>query len=341
MTATTHPSRLRVAISAVAVAALASTACSANDDDVATTADDPVEQAELEEERRAELEQDRPADDADVAEAPQEASDTVSDDRPDQPGPIGDPHERLVIRSAELVLEVTDSAAAAEEVARIAGDADGFVAETDLSRDEEGVVSGRMSLRVPSERLDETVEELDALGDAVPVRRIDEQDVTAEVTDLEARRANLVAYERELADLLGEVRAEGGDAEELLAVFDRLTQVRGDIERVEGRLTGLEDRIDYSRIDVELRPTTRAAPVSDPGWSPADTLRDAVRDLSRALTAVADVVIRAGVTWLPIAAIVAIPLGGLTLAVRSVSRRRRRDAEVSPSRGSVDTDTGD
>lgn len=333
-------SNRRIAVHALAVTALLLGACTLAEDDADTMADDPVTEAELEAERRAELEEQDMVDDADAAEAPQEAADAPPPDAPDDRGPIGDPQDRLVIRSAELVLEVTDSAAAADEVARIATDAGGFVAETDLSRDGEGVVSGRMSLRVPSERLDETVDELDALGDAVPVRRIDEQDVTAEVSDLEARRANLVAYERELTDLLGEVRAEGGDADELLAVFDRLTQVRGDIERVEGRLTGLEDRIDYSRIDVELRPTTRAAPVGDPGWSPADTLRDAVRDLSRALTAVADVAIRVGVTWLPIAAIIAIPVGGATMAVRAAARRRRQGAEVSPSTDSVETDTG-
>ncbi len=336
MTSTTRRSH-RTAVHALAVTALVLGACSVAQDDADTATDDAVSQAEMEAERRSELEEHDVADDA--GEAPQEAADAMPSDAPDDRGPIGDPHDRLVIRNAELVLEVTDSAAAADEVARIAADAGGFVAETDLSRDDEGVVSGRMSLRVPSEQLDETVEELDALGDAVPVRRIDEQDVTAEVTDLEARRANLVAYERELADLLSEVRADGGDADELLAVFDRLTQVRGDIERVEGRLTGLEDRIEYSRIDVELRPTTRAAPVGDPGWSPADTLRDAVRDLSRALTAVADVAIRVGVTWLPIAAIVAVPVAGVILAVRAAGRRRRRDTEVSPSPDSVDTAT--
>jgi hypothetical protein len=48
----------------------------------------------------------------------------------------------------------------------------------------DGTVRGSTALRVPSAALFATVEELDALAVAVPVRRIDERDVTSESTDV-------------------------------------------------------------------------------------------------------------------------------------------------------------
>ncbi|MFP4635172.1 MAG: DUF4349 domain-containing protein [Nitriliruptoraceae bacterium] len=337
-----RPKRRRAAlIGAITVVALLLAACAGDDaatDDAATdeaqSAEDTMDagdDAAIEQEMAEEEMAEEQAADRDAAGGESGDGEAPGGDQP----PSGDPDDRMVIRSAELVLEVSDSAAAAEEVRRIAEDAGGFVAETDLSRDDEGVIRGRLSLRVPSEELDATVDELDELGDAVPVRRVDEEDVTGEVTDLEARRDNLVAYERELTDLLGEVRDEGGDADQLVVVFDRLSQVRGEIEQLEARLASIEDQVRYSRVDVELVPTSEATPVSDPRWEPSDTLRDSLRDLSRALTTIADAAIRFGVTWLPIIVVIAVPVAVLALIVRAVRRRSDGDVEVAGSDGSV------
>jgi hypothetical protein len=307
-----HGRRHRIAAT-LAIVALALVGCSTPGDDGAArtssegvTADRGVEPDVAEEAADA--------DDAADAEAAEDAD-------PDLAVPAAR-RERHVIRSAELVLEVRDSEAAAEQVVAIAEDAGGAVAQTDLERDEEGVVRGRISLHVPSEALDETVELLDALGDAVPVRRLDETDVTAEITDLGAELTNLLAYEEQLRELLADVREHTADPDDLLPVFDRVNEVRADIDRAEARLTMLEDRVAYARVDVTLRPTIAATPVGDPGWAPGDTARAALATTSRALATLSDLAIRAVLTGLPLAATVALPLALLALGIRAGLRRR-------------------
>ena len=238
--------------------------------------------------------------------------------------PVSAQMGRQVIRSAELVLEVDDPAATADAVAAISADAGGFVAETDLQRDAQGVVRGSITLRVPSATLLATVDALDALGVAVPVRRIDERDVTTEVTDLGAMVTNLTAYERELRSLLTAVRETTSRPDDLLIVFERIREVREEIDRAEARLAVLSDQVSLSTIAVTLRPAPTALPVTDPTWAPGQTAREALATTVRALTGFADLGIRLGLTALPIAAVFAVPVA----VGASFWHRRRHGSEV-------------
>ena len=245
------------------------------------------------------------------------------------PSPADD---RQVIRSAYLVLEVADGAAVADETEAIVDAAGGFLSSAELRRDEDGVVSGSMSLRVPSDQLLDTVDAIDALGEAVPVRRIDEQDVTTELTDIEARLTNLRAYEDQLRDLLGDVRGEDDtDTSRLLAVFDQLNQVRLDIETIEARQSMLVDRVSLSTIDVELRPSRSSQPVVDTRWQPSQTVRDAVASLLRGLATVVDGLIWLVVTVLPILLVFAVLLAIPVLLLRALIRRQRARRPAAPA----------
>jgi hypothetical protein len=270
-----------------------------------------------------------------VDEAPA-ADDVDGDGQTGEPGDAaeGDPAApvagstvgRRVIRTAELVLEVEDPAAAATQVVAIATEAGGFVATTDLARDAEGVVRGTIVLRVPSDELLPTVQALDALAAAVPVNRIDEVDVTAEATDLEARLTNLRTYEGELRELLGDVRETTTRPDDLLTVFERIRSVRQEIDTLDARLAVLDDQVALATITVELQPTVRAVPVTDPSWAPGDTVRSALTSLARTLAGLADAVIWLGLAVLPVLLLAALPVLLLWLAWRAHRRRHPRPA---------------
>jgi len=240
---------------------------------------------------------------------------------------------RQLVRSAQLVLEVRDSEVAAREVTAIAERSGGFVAETDLARDADGVVRGSIGLRVPSAVLLDVVQQLDELAVAVPVRRIDETDVTTEVTDLRAQRTNLTAYETELRALLTEVRQKTARTEDLLAVFDRVNAVRAEIDWVTARLAVLEDQVALARVDVTLRPAASARPITNPGWDPGETARAALATTARALSTIADFAIRAALIGLPVMLVLALPL---TVAWAWWRRRPRTAAPPPPPGGTVE-----
>jgi len=234
----------------------------------------------------------------------------------------GDSGGRAVIRTGTMHIRATDTAAVAEQVVVVVEDAGGYVSGTDLTRDEDGVVTGSFTFRVPSSELQATMDAFDGLADAVLERRLDEVDITTQLTDLEAELTNLEAYETELRELLTEVREAGADTEELLRVFDRLNAVRAQIDQAVARRTQLEDQVTLSTIHLRLSPTASTGPVTDPGWDPGGTARAALATTVRALTGLADSLIRIGLTVLPVTLVVAAPLLLVALLARRWWRRR-------------------
>lgn len=248
---------------------------------------------------------------------------------------------RRVIRTAELTLEVEDTAAALDEVIATAERVGGFAATSDLQRDVDGVVSGTITLRVPSDELNPVVEQLEAIGDAVPVNRIDERDVTSESADLRARIDNLTAYERELTGLLADVREETNRPEDLLTIFERIRSVREEIDVMEGRLASIDEQVALSTVRVTLRPIEQPETFADTGWAPGETFREALAATGRALATIADGAIWLMVTALPVTlTILIVPILLIVLLVRWSRQRSRnrpprgRTAPPPPSRPS-------
>jgi hypothetical protein len=229
---------------------------------------------------------------------------------------------RQVIRSAYLLLEVDDSSAAIAEITAIADEVGGYIAASALSRADDGTISGTLTVRVPSTELDAVVARFDALARAVPMRNIDEYDVTAQLTDIDARLANLRAYEEELRALLTEVRTTAGAADQLVYILDRLREVRTEIESTEAWRAQLTDQVELSTITVTVVPSTVGTPIGSPAWRPSDTVRNALDATVRAATRIVDGVIWFALTIVPVAAAVIIVLVVLVRLRRAWRRRR-------------------
>ena len=346
-TTTRHPRRLAIrGAAALAILALVVTACSGDDMSGGSDSSDDAAEAPAFDGATEEMAEGESAD-RDVA-TTDEGGGSDDGDGPDAATANGNGATaaanagRRVIRTATLELEVEDTAEAAERIVAIATDAGGFVAETDLQRDREGVVRGSITLRVPSEELFDTVDLLDELAVAVPVRRIDERDVTAQTTDLQAQRDNLVAYETELNALLGDIRESAERADELLVVFERIREVRGEIDRIDAHLASLGDQVALATITVALQPAASALPVTDPTWSAGETIRDALTTTSRALTEIADGAIVLVLTVLPITVLLVTPiLVPIVWIWRRQRRRKGREQTAPPATSPPAGSTGD
>ena len=62
--------------------------------------------------------------------------------------------------------------------------------------------------------------------------------------------------------------AEDAKAEDVLKVYQELTKVRGEIERVKGRMQYLGNLAALAIVTIELIPDILAKPVVEPGWRP-------------------------------------------------------------------------
>ena len=232
--------------------------------------------------------------------------------------PIG---ERMIIRTANLALKVEDTEQALARIKSIATALGGYVADSNLWRAEEKL-RGTVTIRVPAESFDAAMEQIKGIAIEVERESISGRDVTEEYTDLDARLRNLEATEKELLELLTEVREKTRKAEDVLAVHRELTNIRGQIEQVKGRMQYLERMTALATITVELIP--REAIVRT-GWTPGGTLQDALRGLVRALQVLANLAIWAVVFVLPITLLALIPPFVIFLIWRRWRRRAVTD----------------
>ena len=229
----------------------------------------------------------------------------------DENTPIG--AERRIVRTVNMMLLVPGVEESLEEVSRLAEEMGGFVVSSHLSGQEESNISGFISLRVPVEQVEATLTRLRGMAVRVPQEQSNSQDVTEEYVDLVAHLNNLKVTEEQLARLME--RAD--TVEEVLNVQRELTNIRGQIESIKGRMQYLERTSAMSLISLRLLPVASSNPLSDPGWSVWETVKEAVRSFSNAAQGLANTAI-----WLAIfSPFWAPPLVAVVWVARRLARR--------------------
>ena len=225
---------------------------------------------------------------------------------------------QMIIRRANLELIVKDTEKAMAEISRIVAELQGYVADSNVFRVNEQL-QATLTVRVPAKDMDKAMSQFKALAVRVEREMTGTENVTEEYTDLEARLKNLELTEKELQELLSEVRQKTGKAEDVLAVYNRLTEIRGEIERIKGRMRYLSNLVDLATVTVTLIPDVLARPVVKPGWRPLETLRNAVAALITVLQALVDLLI-----YVLVFATLLIPLVLAIVLIRVWQRRRQR-----------------
>ena len=141
----------------------------------------------------------------------------------------------MIVYTARVTMAVYQVDQGLANVEKIARDQGGFLA---LKRDRE------ITIRVPRQRFEPALAAIDKLGDILH-RDISAQDVTDEFVDLEIRIKNARAMQTRLKTLL-----EKAPVKEALEIEKELHRVTEELERLEGRLKLLRDKIAYSTITV-------------------------------------------------------------------------------------------
>ncbi len=243
----------------------------------------------------------------------------------------GEVWPRQVIANANLSLIVADTEAALAGVQEVLSDLGGYMADMDLSKggyDESEVMRGSLTLRVPSDSLEEALARLQALARDVNYLHVNRQDVTDQYSDLDARLRNLRATETELLALLTEVRERpNAKVEDILAVHRSLTQIREEIEMLQGRKNLLDNQIGFSTIWVELIPDSVFRPIVEEPWSASGPVRSALRALVSTLQGLLTALIWAVLYLTPLLLVFLIPLAALIWLARLWVGRRRKGEE--------------
>jgi hypothetical protein len=216
--------------------------------------------------------------------------------------------DRMIIRTGKVNLTVGDVQASVDQTTSLATRLGGFVASSSV-RERDGQPSATLSLRVPGARFDDAIRELRGLAIKVDEESSTGQDVTEEFADLGAQLRNQEAAEVQYLELLKRAQS----VEDVLKVQQRLTEVRGQIERLKGRMQVLQRRTDLSQIDVTLTASTAE-------FQPFRHVREAFMSSLRGIEAAIGAVVA---TWW-----VLVLVGVGLWALR---RRGRRSAPAAPA----------
>jgi len=165
-----------------------------------------------------------------------------------QAAPTSAPQQRMIIKTANLNLEVPDYAAAQADVQRIATAAGGYMASSNVYEMEANRKSGNVVIRIPTAKFDETIAAIKAIAKTVQSESISGNDITEEFYDLTARLENKKRAETRFLEILRSAK----NAKEILEVERGLMEIREEIERMEGRKRFLTDQTDLSTISVSM-----------------------------------------------------------------------------------------
>jgi len=109
------------------------------------------------------------------------------------------------------------------------------------------VETGYVTVRVPQQDFEDAVKEIEAVG-TLEEERISIEDVTEQYIDLKARLENAKNQEEAYLEILNMATT----VEDVLKVEIQLERIRGDIESLQGRLNYMENRTNFSTVQVRL-----------------------------------------------------------------------------------------
>jgi hypothetical protein len=232
--------------------------------------------------------------------------------------------DRMIIRTVTMTIAVDDVQDVFHKVEALAASQNGYLAGSQIRQDGDRKVA-TVTLRVPADTAtyEATLQQLRSLAKDVVDEQSQAQDVTDQYVDLDARLRNLRASEDGLLQLMGKAQK----IDDILAIQRELTNVRGQIEQIQGQKQVLERKADLATITLTIR---EAGTVARPGWSAGTTFTEAFKALGSALR---------GLTVFAIWLAVFFPIWGGFLAViwlfawfvQRLFRRRRTSRSLPPA----------
>lgn len=228
--------------------------------------------------------------------------------------------ERKIIRQAEIVLETETPSDGQRKIAIIAEETGGYMVTSDvkhyggeLSNMKENTLI-TMTLRVPPAQFATAIERIRETGKRIISEKTTGQDVTEEYIDLEGRLRSKVALEAQFLEIMKGAKTIA----EALEVQRQISEVRTEIEQLEGRRRFLDHQSSLSTISVTLQPPQPIITTSSFGF--ASSVKHALGDSVEIAISIVTGLIRMLGVLLPVLLLIVAPC---VFMLRFLLRRMR------------------
>lgn len=224
---------------------------------------------------------------------------------------------RNLILTANVAMKTQDPWATADKARAIATGLGGDI----LAMSQTGQGENRSALitvRVPSDRFDEALRQLKLLDGEVLTSNVDAKDVTDQFTDLQARLVAKQAEEQRYLQLFPQAKT----VDETLKIDAALSNVRVQIEQLQGQINLIKNRTEFSTITMAISPILTVPTETAGVWDPSKTFAKAIAALSVFFKLAADLAIWILVFgWIPL----------IALALLLAATRMRRPGVTAPT----------
>lgn len=221
------------------------------------------------------------------------------------------PNTPKLIKTADITIEVGkgEFEKKFDDAKNVAARFGGHVTNSSATRTKGEMISGTVTIRVPSKEFDNAIAAIKKIG-KVNSLSIKADDVSEEYVDLTSRLKNYQAQEAQLLTIM----AKAQTVDETLKVQEQLTAVQGEIEVIKGRMQFLDNRVDFSTITLNIQEPSAVVPAADE-WGFVDALRTAAQAF---LWTINSIIVVVG-ALLPVVILVWL----VVLAIRFLLRRRK------------------
>ncbi len=216
--------------------------------------------------------------------------------------------DRQIIKTGSLELVVENVETSADVIVNVAKKYGGLISNLDISGSQANKKRGSIILRVPNNSFEAAINEIKEEASKVTRESVNTQDVTEEYADIQAQLKNKRAVEEQYLETL----KKAWTIEDILRVQERLDRTRGDIERLEGRITYMERQVSMSTIRVSLVSESEVA-VLGVVWNPLTKVKQAAYNALESIISFVYFVINT-VFVVPIVLVWAATIGGIAYA---------------------------
>jgi hypothetical protein len=183
--------------------------------------------------------------------------------------------DKKIIKNGDLNLKIKNVENAVKEITQITENQNGEVFSTNFSERVKGQKSGFMTIKVPVDKFEKTLNEIKNVATQVLSESTTGQDVTEQYSDLQAQLKNKRAEEESFIKILD----RAGEIKDVLAVTKELSRVRGEIERLEGRIRFMDSQTEMSTIVINLNEDITLNPKSN-DWRPWQIVKESFKELT-------------------------------------------------------------
>ena len=221
---------------------------------------------------------------------------------------------RKLIRNVDLWTETEDFDGLLRSIHEQVASLSGYVEQSDVSGSSiqhDSRPSRRhasITARIPADRLDSFLQAVEGQAN-VTERSETTTDVTLQYSDLESRKKTLTTEQERIWALL----EKADTLEAVIALEERLSEIRYQLESMESQLKLYDNQVDYSTVSIRISEVTVYTPTAS--QSVGTRIRDGFkRNLFAVKTAVVDLFVLTASTlpiWLPVILVFAAATAGI------------------------------